>query len=76
LPQLQFEIIRNVCRILFGKLEGQKPPGRLRRGWEDNIQMNLIEIECADLEFMAQDMDLWPAICELSGSMKDREYLD
>jgi hypothetical protein len=34
---------RNVYRILVGKLEGKRPLGRPRRGWEDNIKMDLRE---------------------------------
>jgi hypothetical protein len=32
---------RNAYRILVGKLEGRRPLGRPRRGWEDNIKMDL-----------------------------------
>jgi hypothetical protein len=31
-------------RILVGKPEGKRPLGRPRRGWVDNIKMNLREI--------------------------------
>ena len=30
--------------ILVGKLEGKRPLGRPRRGWENNIKMDLKEI--------------------------------
>jgi hypothetical protein len=30
--------------ILVGKPEGNRPPGRHRRRWEDNIKMGLREI--------------------------------
>jgi hypothetical protein len=36
---------RNVYRVLVRKLEGKRPPGRKRRRWADNIQIDLIEIE-------------------------------
>jgi hypothetical protein len=36
---------RNECRILVGKPEGKRPPGRLRRRWEDNIKVDIKEIE-------------------------------
>jgi hypothetical protein len=29
----------NAYRILVGKPEGKKPPGRLRYGWVDNIKI-------------------------------------
>ena len=35
---------RGVCRVLVGKPEGKRPPGRLRRRWEDNIKMDLQEV--------------------------------
>jgi hypothetical protein len=33
--------MRNAYRILVGKQEGKRPPGRSRRRWEDNIKMDL-----------------------------------
>jgi len=27
-------------RVLVGKLEGKRPPGKCRRRWEENIGMN------------------------------------
>jgi hypothetical protein len=35
---------RGVYRVLVGKPEGKRPPGRPRRRWEDNIKMDLMEI--------------------------------
>jgi hypothetical protein len=35
---------RNLYRILVGKPEGKRPPGRRRRMWVDNIKMDLGEI--------------------------------
>jgi hypothetical protein len=32
---------RNPYRILMGKPEEKRPLGRPRRGWEDNIKMDL-----------------------------------
>jgi hypothetical protein len=34
----------NVYRLLVGKSEGKRPPGRSRRRWIDNIKMDLLEI--------------------------------
>jgi hypothetical protein len=34
---------RGVYRVLVGKPEGKRPLGRHRRGWEDNIKMDLQE---------------------------------
>jgi hypothetical protein len=33
--------MRNVYKILVGKPKGKKLFGRRRRGWEDNIKMNV-----------------------------------
>ncbi|KAJ4428177.1 hypothetical protein ANN_24192 [Periplaneta americana] len=35
---------RNAYRVLFGRPEGKRPLGRPRRGWEDNIKMDLREV--------------------------------
>jgi hypothetical protein len=32
---------RNAYRILVGKPEGKRPPGRPRRRWADNIKIDL-----------------------------------
>jgi hypothetical protein len=34
----------NTYRGLVGKKEGKRPLGKPRRGWEDNIKMQLREI--------------------------------
>jgi hypothetical protein len=34
---------RNAYRIFVGKQEGKRPVGRPRRGWVDNIKMDLRE---------------------------------
>jgi hypothetical protein len=35
---------RGVYRVLFGRPEGKRPLERPRRGWEDNIKIDLTEI--------------------------------
>jgi hypothetical protein len=35
---------RNACRILVGKPEGNRPLGKHRRRWENNIKMDFREI--------------------------------
>jgi hypothetical protein len=54
---------RGVYRVLVGKSEGKRPLGRPRRGWEDNIKMDLREVrcECVDWMELAQDWDRWCA---------------
>jgi hypothetical protein len=36
---------RNAYRILVGKPEGKRPPGRPKRMWVNNIKMDLREIK-------------------------------
>jgi hypothetical protein len=36
--------IRDVHRVLMGKPEGQRPLGRPKHRWEDNIKMGLQEV--------------------------------
>jgi len=52
---------RRVCRVLVGKQEGRRPPGRPRRRWVDNIRMDLQEVGCGYMDWigMAQDRDRW-----------------
>ena len=50
---------RGVYRVLLGKPEGRRPPGRPRRRWVDNIRMDLQEVGCGYMEWigLAQDRD-------------------
>jgi hypothetical protein len=54
---------RNVYRLLVRKLEGNRPLGRTRRRWVDNIKMDLAEIEWGGVDWigLAQDRDKWKA---------------
>jgi len=47
-----------------GKPEGEKPLGRSRRRWEDNIKMDLEEVGCGGMDWveLAQDRDRWRAL--------------
>jgi hypothetical protein len=58
--------IRNAYRILVGKPEWKRPLGRTRRGWEDNIGMDLREIEWEDVDWirLAQDRDQLRAVVD------------
>ena len=54
---------RGVHRVLVGKPEGKRPLGRPRRGWEDNIKMDLREVGGGgDWMELAQDRDRWRAL--------------
>jgi hypothetical protein len=58
------EEMRNMYTVLDGSPEGKRPPGRPRRRWEDNIEMDLREIgwEVVDWMLLAQNRDHWPAL--------------
>jgi hypothetical protein len=55
---------RGMHRVLVGKPEGKRPPGRPRRRWEDNIKMDVQEVggSCGDWMELAQDRDGWRAL--------------
>jgi len=61
---------RGVHRVLVGKPEGKRPLGRPRRGWKDNIKMDLQEVGGGRGDWMelAQDTDRWWA---LVGTVRD-----
>jgi hypothetical protein len=53
-----------VYKVLVGKPEGKRPPGRPRRRWEDGIRMDLREIGLGSVNWirLAQDRGLWRAV--------------
>jgi hypothetical protein len=61
---------RCVHRVLVGKPEGNRPLGRPRRRWVDNIKMDLQEVGGGRGDWMelAQDRDSWRA---LVGTVRD-----
>jgi hypothetical protein len=50
---------RKMYKVLVGKPEGTRPPGKPRRRWEDGIRMDLREIGLGGLDcvLLAQDRD-------------------
>jgi hypothetical protein len=52
---------RSAFKILTSKPTGERPLGRLRRRWEDNIRMDLEEIGINTRNWvdLAQDRDCW-----------------
>jgi hypothetical protein len=55
---------RNAYKLLVGKPEGQRPLGRPRRRWMDNIRMYLGEVGWGDADWidLAQDRNRWRAL--------------
>jgi hypothetical protein len=71
---------RIVYRVLVGRPERKRPPGRHRRRWEDNIKMDLREIgiDGANWIRLAHDRVPVAGFCqhgnEPSGSIKKAGY--
>jgi hypothetical protein len=50
-----------------GNFEGKRPFGRLGSKWEDYIKMDLQEVGCGGMDWiaMAQDTDRWWALANV-----------
>jgi hypothetical protein len=48
-------------KVLMGKPEGKRPPGRPRRKWEDGIRMDFRYIGWGSAD-LAQDRGWWRAL--------------
>jgi hypothetical protein len=55
---------RKVYKVLVGNPEGNRPLGRPRRKWEDEIRMDLREIALGDVDWirLAHDRNRWRAV--------------
>ena len=55
---------RGVYRVLLGKPEGRRPPGRPKHRWENNIKTDLQEVGCGVMDWidLSQDRDRWRAL--------------
>jgi hypothetical protein len=55
---------KGVYRVLVGKPEGKRSPGRPRRRWEKNIKLNLHEVGFGGMDWikLAQDRNRWRAL--------------
>jgi hypothetical protein len=55
---------RNVYRLFVGKPEGKRSLGRPKRGWLDNIRMDLADVGWGGVDWigLAQDRDKWRAL--------------
>jgi hypothetical protein len=48
---------RGAYRVLVGKPEGKRSLGRPRRGWDDNIKMDLQEVGCGGVDWIDLPQD-------------------
>jgi hypothetical protein len=55
---------RNMYRVLMGKPEGKRPPGRPRRRWEDGVRMDVTRTDLGGVDWirLAQDRNRWRAV--------------
>ncbi|KAJ4436020.1 hypothetical protein ANN_18646 [Periplaneta americana] len=60
---------RNAYRVLVGRPEGNRPLGRPRRRWEDNIKMDLREVGY-DWTNLTQDRDQWQAYVRAAKNLR------
>jgi hypothetical protein len=58
---------RKVYKVLVGKPNGKRPPGRPRHRWEDGIRMDLGQICWMSVEWiqLAQDRNQWWALVNM-----------
>jgi hypothetical protein len=63
---------RGVYRVLVGRPESERPLGRPRRRWEDNIKMDLNEIGIDGMNriLLAQDRFRWRAFVNTVVSLR------
>jgi hypothetical protein len=63
---------RNAYRILVGNPEGNRPLGRPRRRWVDNIKMDLREIGWNGRDWidLAQDRNQWRALVSTAMNLR------
>ena len=43
---------RDICRVLVGKLEGERPFGRHKCRWKDTVKIDLQEIGYGDMDWI------------------------
>jgi len=55
-----------------GKPEGNRPHGRPRHRWEDNIKMDLLEVGCEGMDWInaARNTDGWWALVKAVMSLQ------
>ena len=64
----------------MGKHDGRRPLGRARRGWEENIKMDLKEVGCGCMDWIELAKGQVVGTCECgdehSNSIKFGKFLD
>ena len=60
----RYEERRGAYSVVVGKHDRNRPLGRPRRRWKDNIKINLQEVGCGGMEWMdlSQDRGKWRAL--------------
>jgi hypothetical protein len=60
-------------RILVGESEGNRPLGKSRSRWKDNIKMDLIKTRCKSVDwiYLNQDRVQWRALVKTVISLGD-----
>jgi hypothetical protein len=55
---------RKLYKVMVGKPEGKRPPGKPRRRWDNGIRMYLRETGWGSVDWirLAQDRDRWRAL--------------
>jgi hypothetical protein len=63
---------RIAYRILVGKQEEKRPPGRTKRRFEDNIKMGLTKIGWGGMDWtdLAQDRNQWRTFANTEISLR------
>jgi hypothetical protein len=63
----------NAYRLLVGKPEGKRPPGKPRRKWVANIRMDLEEVGWSDEDWigLAQGRNMWRALVNSTGKLSN-----
>jgi hypothetical protein len=63
---------KNAYRVWAGNSEGNRPPGKPRRSWEDNIKIDLRERVWGGMDWihLAQDREQWRALVSILLSLR------
>jgi len=61
-------------KVLVGKAEGKRPPGRPRCRWVENIRTDLQEVGCGYMDWigLAQDRDRWRTLVSVVMNLRVR----